>query len=201
VAVHVVGQLDETERRAEGLLASEKWTDWNAARDEYLNALQERFPNGKYREWADEKISWVDAREAERRLDRDERLGRKDKWSQAQIQYADARNYERFGDTITALEKYRAIQTLFADDEPSGPILLLAAEGMGRIEKAKDRDSLQSLLEKKMAEADQALSRAQMSVAKLTWEAIVELYSGNQQVAPIVEQAKSKLVELSSRKP
>lgn len=187
-------------RRAENLLASEKWTDWNEARDQYLLALQERFPEGKYREWVDEKIGWVNAREAERRLDRDERLGRKDDWSPAQFQYAEAREFERFGDSISALEKYRAIQTLFSDDESSRSIVDLASEGIGRIQQAKDRDSLQTLLQKKMEEAEQAYRRAQLSVAKMTWEAIVELYSGNQQVAPIVEQAKEKLAELSSRK-
>jgi eukaryotic-like serine/threonine-protein kinase len=185
-------------RRAEKLLASEKWTDWNAARDGQLAVLLERFPESQYREWAEDKISWVDAREAERRMERDERLGRKDDWTQAQIQYAEARKFERFGDYLTALEKFRAIQTLFSDQEEAQPIVFLAAEGIQRIRETRDRDSLQELLERKMEEADQAYDRAQMTVAKMTWEAIVELYSGNQQVTPIVEQAKSRLAELNA---
>ncbi len=191
---------DSLYQRAERLLASDKWTDWNSARDVQLMALVERFPEGKYHEWAEEKIGWVNAREAERRMERDERLGRKDKWNQSQLQYAEARNYERFGDYVSALEKYRAIQTLFRDQEESDPILFLASEGIERIRQMKDRDSLQTLLQKKMVEAGEAYSRAQISVAKMTWEAIVELYDGNQQVAPIVNQAKANLDELSSRK-
>lgn len=188
-------------QKAEVLLASEKWTDWNEARDGYLSALQVRFPDSKYREWAEDKISWVNAREAERRMERDERLGRKDKWGQAQIQYADARGFEKFGDYVTAMDKYRAILNFFRNEEQSKPILTLAAEGIERIQQLKDRDSLQVLLEKKMNEAEMAFERAQMSVAKTTWEAIVELYSSNQQVAPIVEKAKEKLADLNSRRP
>lgn len=187
-------------RRAEKLLASEKWTDWNAARDGNLSPLLNRFPDSQYREWAEEKIGWVNAREAERRMDRDERLGRKDNWTPVQIQYADARDFERFGDYVTALEKYRAIQTLFSDQEEAEPIIFLAAEGIQRIKETEDRDSLQELLQRKMEEADQAYDRAQMSVAKMTWEAIVELYSNNQQVAPIVDQAKERLAEISAKR-
>ena len=106
-------------------------------------------------------------------MERDERLGRKDKWGQAQIQYADARGFEKFGDYVTAMDKYRAILNFFRNEEQSKPILTLAAEGIERIQQLKDRDSLQVLLEKKMNEAEMAFERAQMSVAKTTWEAIV----------------------------
>ncbi|MCA9132427.1 MAG: serine/threonine protein kinase, partial [Planctomycetales bacterium] len=102
-------------RRANALLPpqSEEWIDWNTARDSYLTNLVERFPDGPHAEWAADQIRWVDAREAERRLERDERLGRKDNWTQAQIQYAEARQYEHFGDLATALDKFRAIVSLF----------------------------------------------------------------------------------------
>jgi outer membrane protein assembly factor BamD (BamD/ComL family) len=186
--------------QAEKYLASEKWVDWNQARDVYLAEIVERFPNGQHADWAQEKISWVNAREAERRMERDERLGRKDGWSQPQIQYSEAREYERFGDQVTALEKFRAIQNLFANQEDARPIVFLAGEGIQRIKESGEENSLQALLTKKMEQAQQAYDRAQIANAKLTWEAIVELYSGNQQVSPIVEQAKARLEELSAKK-
>lgn len=186
-------------RKAEKLLASEKWTDWNEARDENLQAIVERFPEGKYREWADEKIAWINARDVERRMERDERLGRKDDWTHAQFQYAEAKQYESFGDSVTALEKYRAIQTLFGKDRDAQPIVFLASEGIQQIGQAGGRNSLQDLLQKKMDDADQAMRRSDRATAKLTWEAIIQLYEGKEQVAPIVEQAKTQLAELSSR--
>lgn len=187
-------------KRSEQYLASEKWVDWNEARDIYLRQLIERFPDGPHADWAQEKISWVNAREAERRMERDERLGRKDGWTPAQIQFAEARGYERFGDNVSALEKFRAIQNLFADQAESQAIVFLAGEGIQRIREAGEEGSLQALLAKKMEQAQQAYDRAQIAAAKLTWEAIVELYSTNQQVTPIVQQAQQRLDELRTRK-
>lgn len=187
-------------QKAEQYLASEKWIDWNSARDVYLSELLRRFPEGQYTEWALDKISWVDAREAERRMDRDERLGRKDNWTPAQVQYAEARNFERFGDFVSAIDKFKAIQTLFADQDEAKPILYLAGESIERIRKNGDTNSLQQLLTKKMEQAEQAYERAQIATAKETWASIVELYSNNQQVAPIVQQAQARLDEVNPRK-
>lgn len=186
--------------KSEQYLASEKWVDWNQARDVYLRQLVERFPDGPHADWAYEKINWVNAREAERRMERDERLGRKDNWTPAQIKYAEARGFERFGDQVSALEKFRAIQNLFADQAEAKPIIFLAGEGIQRIREAGEAGSLPALLTKKMQQAQEAYDRAQIANAKLTWEAIVELYSGNQQVAPIVQLAQDRLDEMSSRK-
>ena len=126
-------------------------------------------------------------------------MGRREQWNQAQSQYAEARGFERFGDFVSALEKYRAIRTLFADQAEAQPIVYLAAEGIQRINQLGNQDSLQTLLNKKMLQASQAYERAQISAAKQIWEAIIELYAGNQQVVPIVEQAQARLQELNVR--
>lgn len=190
-------------RRADAMLppASDEWIDWNDARDSYLSRLVSDFPDGKHAEWAAEKISWVNAREAERRLERDVRLGRKDNWTQAQIQYSEAREYERFGDMATALDKYRAIVGLFRNMEIHRPIVDLAQEGITRIrEQGVGANALQQFLSKKMAEAAAAYQRARITEAKLKWESIVELYAGNQEVAPIVAEARLRLDEISQRR-
>ncbi len=189
---------ENLKQRAEKLLNSQQWVDWNEARDSYLQPLIERFPNGKYHEWADEKLLWVNAREAQRRLERDIRLGRKDQWSPAQIQLVDAKSYEQFGDTVPALEKYRAIRRLFGDQEDARPVVFLADEAIERIRSEGGVDTLPALLNKKMVQAEQAYQKAQFPSAKMTWESIVELYSGNTQVAPIVQQAKDRLAKLQS---
>lgn len=189
---------DNLRQRAEKLLDSQQWLDWNEARDSYLQPLIDRFPDGKYHEWAEAKILWVNAREAERRLDRDIRLGRRSQWTQAQIQLMDAKSFEQFGDTLTALEKYRAIRNLFGDQEDARSVVFLADEAIERIGNARGTDTLPALLNKKMTQAEQAYQNAQLPAAKMTWESIVELYAGNAQVAPIVEQAKERLAKLQS---
>ncbi len=189
--------------RAEAMLPpnTEQWMDWNEARDDYLQGLIDRFPDSKHVEWAREQISWVNAREAERRLDRDERLGRKDDWSQAQIQYAEARQFERFGDLATALDKYRAIVSLFRGKVDNRPLVDLAQEGVARIRTTGlGPNELQRFLSQKMNEATTAYDRARITEAKLKWESIVELYAGNQEVAPIVTEAQKRLQELGQRK-
>ncbi len=184
--------------RAEQLLASDQWLDWNEARDSYLQALVTRFPDSQAATWASEQIEWVDAREAERRLDRDERLGRKDNWSQAQIQYAEARKFERFGDLATAMDKFRAIISLFANQPEDQAIVFLASEAIQRIrEQGLDENSLPAFLTSKLAEAQAAYDDARIADAKLKWESIIELYAGNQEVQPLVDEARRHLDELN----
>ncbi len=191
------------QRRAAALLPpnSLEWMDWNQARDSYLLSLLERFPEGKHAEWAGEQVNWVQAREAERRLERDERLGRRDNWTPAQIQYSEAREYERFGDLATALDKFRAIASLFRNNPANRPIVYLALEGVARIkQKGLGPNQLQMLLRQKMSQAATAYDRARITEAKLIWESIIELYAGNQEVAPMVVEAQTRLDEISKRK-
>lgn len=191
---------DALKDRAERLLASEDWTDWNDARDDYLNGLIERFPDGGHADWAHEQVEWVDAREAERRMERDERRGRQDDWSPAQIQFAEARDFERFGDLATAMDKFQAIVRLFRQSEEDRPIVFLATEGLNRIrEKGLGKNELQQFLTAKLNEAQKAYDQAHIIEAKLIWDSVVELYTGNQEVSPLVAQAQQRLDELSNR--
>ncbi|MCA9125825.1 MAG: serine/threonine protein kinase [Planctomycetales bacterium] len=187
--------------RGERLLASEEWTDWNEARDTYLHEIVERFPEGEHAVWAKEKTEWVDAREIERRMDRDERHGWQDNWSPAQIRYAEAREYERFGDLATAMDKFRAIVQLFRRREEDRAIVFLANEGLARIrEKGLGENALQLFLTRKLTEAQTAYDQARIIEAKLIWESIIELYSQNQDVQPLVEQAQEGLDSLNKRR-
>lgn len=186
--------------RSESLLASEKWLDWNIARKEYLREIVERFPESSNAEWATEKIEWVNAREAERRMESEERRGRNDDWTPAQIQYADARDFERFGDLATARDKFQAIVRLFRKQEADASIVYLAQESLARIrEKGAGAGELSLFLESKLADAQSAYDHARVTEAKGIWESVVELYSDNQEVVAVVDQAKERLNELSSR--
>jgi hypothetical protein len=185
--------------RAEALLESDKWIRWNDARDRYLTQLIERFPDSDNAEWAQEQIEWVDGREAERRMDRDERLGRNDDWTPAQVQYAEARDYERFGDLATARDKYQAIVRLFRKEDSDAPIVFLAGEGLARIrELSAGVGSLSQFLDEKLTEANEAYERARVADAKQILESIIELYSGNQEVAALVARAEQQLEELNN---
>jgi hypothetical protein len=187
--------------RAEALLppASEDWMDWNVARDDYLRQLVRRFPDGTHAEWAAEQVDWVDARECERRLKRDDQRNRRADWSDAERQYWQSREYEQFGDLLTAVDKYRAVIALYGQVEDAQDLVYLSTEGLNRIrQQARRRSPLQEFVNRKLREAEQAYNSARILDARTIWESIESLYSGNQEIAPQVAEAQRRLAELKS---
>ena len=187
---------DGLRQRAEKELASTDWIDWHDARDVYLNAIIERFPDGKHAEWAQEQIDWVDMQEAERRIDRNQRMGITPK-SEPERRYVEAKQFEDFGDRATALDKYRGIVKLLSDDENDRPIINLARRQLRAIEATPiDGNQLQALLLSKLDEANKLYDKSDVVGAKQIWESIINLYAGNQELAPVVKQAETRLNNL-----
>ncbi|MCR9293530.1 MAG: serine/threonine protein kinase [bacterium] len=189
-------------RRSEALLPpqSEEWQDWNEARDAYLQQLLDRFPEGTHREWAASQVAWVDARESERRLQREHRLNRSTSWNDAERQYWSGWEYEQFGDLMSAWDRYRAVKAIYAQKMEVAPIVYLADEGIQRIrDKGRTRSQLKEFVTSKLNQADQAYQQARVLAAREIWESIVELYSGNQELAPEVAVAEERLSELKNR--
>ncbi len=187
---------DTLRARAEKQLASKEWLDWNDARDAYLLQIVERYPQGKHVEWAKEQIDWVEMQEAERRIDRNQRLGRQP-GSEAEKRYVEAKQFEDFGDRATALDKYRAIIKILSDDEQDRPIINLARRQMRAIESSPpDANQLQKLLQAKLVQADALYEKSNVVGAKQIWESIVQLYEGNQELTPLVVQAQTRIAGL-----
>jgi len=183
-------------KRAERDLASADWIDWNDARDAYLYSIVERFPNGKHLEWAKEKIDWVDMQDAERLIDRNQRMGIAPK-SEAERRYVEAKKFEDFGDRASALDKYRAIVRILSDKESDRPIINLARRQQRAIEATPlDANQLQKLLLSKLDEANQCYEKSDVVAAKQIWESIINLYEGNQELSPLVKQAQERLIDL-----
>ena len=183
-------------QRAEKELASEDWIDWHDARDGYLYSLLERFPDGKHAEWAKEQIDWVDMKEAERRIERNQRMGVTPK-SEAERRYVEAKQFEDFGDRATAVDKYRGIVKILSDDENDRPIINLARRQLRAIEATPlDANLLQKLLLSKLDEANKLYEKSDVVGAKQIWESIINLYEGNQELAPLVDQAEQRLSNL-----
>lgn len=189
-------------RRAEALLppVSDQWQDWNKARDVYIQQIIQRFPEGSTSEWANDQLAWIDAREYERRLEREHRSNRSSGWNDADRQYWRAREYEQFGDLLSAMDKYRAIVTIFSNNANSASIVYLSNEGIDRIRrKGRNRSPLQEVVAEKLKEANQAYETARVVQAKVIWESIVELYSDNPQLGLQVAEAEARIKELHDR--
>lgn len=189
---------DTLRKRAEVGLASSDWIKWNEARDTYLYSMVERFPSGKHAEWAKEQIDWVDMQEAERQIERRQRMGITPK-SEPERRYIEAKSFEDFGDRLTALEKYRGIVKILSDDENDRPIINLARQRLRAIEAAPpDANQLQKLLIAKLEEANKLYDGSDVVGAKQIWESIVNLYEGNRDLTPLVSKAQERLVNLKS---
>lgn len=189
---------DALRKRAEVNLASQDWIKWNDARDTYLYSMVERFPDGKHAEWAREQIEWVDMQEAERQIERHQRMGIAPK-SEPERRYVEAKTFEDFGDRITAVEKYRGIVKLFADNESDRPIINLARRQLRAIEATPlDANQLQKLLIAKLEEANVLYEKSDVVAAKQIWESIVNLYETNRALSPLVTKAQERLASLKS---
>jgi eukaryotic-like serine/threonine-protein kinase len=187
---------DTLRARAERQLASKDWIDWSDARDAYLMQIIERFPSGKHVEWAKGQVEWVEMQEAERRIERNQRLGRQPS-SEAEKRYVEAKQFEDFGDRATALDKYRGIIRILSDKEEDRPIINLARRQLRGIESSPpDANQLQKLLQSKLAQADALYEESDIVGAKQIWESIVNLYDGNQELEPLVQRAETKLDKL-----
>ena len=158
----------------------------------------ERFPEGKHVEWAKEQIDWVDMQEAERRIDRNQRMGIAPK-SEPERRYLEAKTFEDFGDSVTALEKYRGIVKLLSDKETDRPVINLARRQIRAIESSPlDANQLQKLLIAKLDEASKLYENSNVVAAKQIWESIVNLYEGNRNLTTLVTKAQERLASLKS---
>lgn len=192
---------DTLRNRAEALLppTSDEWMDWNEARNDYLLQLVRRFPDGTHHEWATEQIDWINAREHERKLEREHTRNRTSQWNDADRQFWTAREFEEFGDLLSAREKYRALIGIYGEDEEAANTVFLASEGLARIKALGRQSQLQEFVEQKLFEANQAYQKARIMEARDIWTWIVTLYEGNQLVAPQVKRAQDRLDELADK--
>ncbi|GIW99989.1 MAG: protein kinase [Pirellulaceae bacterium] len=180
---------------------SEEWTDWNAARDRYLTQILERFPEGEHATWAREQIAWINAREAERRLERDARRNRTADWTDAETQFWQARQLEQFEDRQSALLAYQALVRLYGDVDQAQDLVYLAREAIQRLRSGSAEDKpVWEFLEAKLQQAEEAYRQARLLEARQIWEAIIQLYDGREDVGPLVEQAKARIAELAPRR-
>lgn len=179
--------------RAEALLASEEFDDWDTARELYLNDLLERFPETEEAIWAQEKIDLIESVSAERRLERLARLGRTPE-REIESNYLEALRFEQFGDISTALTLYRGSVKLPADDPSDRPVVVLIERRIKELESRPESiDNLKRFLGRKLEEANKLYSDGKVRLARTVWESIIRLYGENRDAASAVAIAQEKL--------
>ncbi len=180
-------------RRAEELLTQETRSSLSQAKTNYLQPMLVRFPDGEHVEWAREQIDRVDMVQAEYvlsvKLKRNLPLT-----NEGERLYAEANQFERFGDVATALDRYRSMETLLADDPQYLPFVNLARRQIASIEYAVGgQDEAAAIIQSKLDKAQQLLAEGKVVAARQIWYSVIELYGNNDNVAPLVARAQDHL--------
>jgi len=197
----LVWPLNESQlrSRAEALIAEETRSSLLQAKNSYLIPLIRRFPDGESTQWAEDQIDNIEMVQTEHALsvkikrnlplrDEGERL------------YAEAQRFERFGDTVTALDKYRSMETLLANDPKYEPYVNLAKRQVATIRgQTTVVGEAARIVKTKLVEADQLFRQGNVVAARDIWYSVIELYGDNADVAPLVQTAQERIGEISKK--
>ncbi|MFK8115110.1 MAG: serine/threonine protein kinase [Rubripirellula sp.] len=184
---------DQMQARAEALLLQDTRNALNQAKTQFLRPMLERYPEGEHATWAQEQIERVEMVQAEHALSVKLKRNLPLK-NEGERFYAEANEYERFGDTSTALDKYRSMETLLSDNPQYAPFVNLARRQIARIEySGVEADEAALIIQSKLGDADQLMKSGKVIAARKIWYSLVELYGGNENVAPLIAKAQQKL--------
>jgi hypothetical protein len=119
--------------KAEALMQSDNPADWQAARENYIEPLLERFPAGKFTAQAEGFIDKIDIEQAKRRFEVNQRLGREPR-AVVERRYLDAWRKREEGDPQAALEKYQELIADFPVKGDDAPFVKLARQQVALLE-------------------------------------------------------------------
>ena len=196
---YAVWPLSEVQLRheAEALIAQDTQSALVQAKNNYLLPMLNRFPNGEHRDWAEEQIEQIEMIQAEHALSVKLKRNLPIK-NEGERLYAEALRYEQFGDTASALDQYRSIETLLNDDLKYRPYVNLARRQIAEIDRSSvAKGEAAEMIQAKLDEAQRMSDQGNVVAARQIWYSIVELYANNSNVAPLVVKAQECLAQSS----
>ncbi len=189
--------------KAKPLMQSDNPVDWKRAEEQYLGPLLERFPDSSF---ATEIASFQDRyalHRAEERIKNLSRFGRQPK-NEAERSFAEAWEFERFGDRLTAWQKYDALVQLFAksNDTDQQVYAKLAQRQINRIKSdQKTSDDQIEFLEQHLDQAQSLADAGKLLQARRILDSVISLYGENRELRPLVDLARKQLRELDDDAP
>lgn len=188
--------------RAKPLMESELVTDWRRAKDD-VEELLARFPDTSHRQEIEEFQFRYAVHSAEERIKNIDRFGA-DPQSEADRQYYAARRDEQLGDGMAAWSKFEALAEQFAgsqDIEERAVAELArrrAAEIRSEASQEQDAEQLQTVVQGKLDQAAALVRQKKPERARVVLERIIDVYDGNPDAAPLVDEARQRLKELQA---
>ncbi len=179
--------------RAVELMSQEDPGRWVDAKNKYLPELLRRFPQGAR---AADAQALLDKVEMHFAVEQARNRGTRPSKSEGERLFLEADKFERFGDSISALDVYESMITLL-ESAPEERVYVLLAKRQRDAITAKGGDKLdrETLIEQALAKADEQFDAGKILDARSTWNSIVTLYAENQELAPYVDRAKERLEE------
>jgi len=186
---------DELFAKAKPLMESEDVVDWKRAEESYLISLKKRFPNTKYADQIEQFDDRFAMHRAKKQFLNNQRLGRQPK-SEAERQYGEAWRFEQIGDRLSAWQKYDALVHLFSknDSDDDKAFVNLARRQIRLIKNEQGSGEEQStFVQKQLKRASNLAMTGDLLKARRILDSLVSLYDGNQELQPLVEQARQQL--------
>ncbi|MCP4941239.1 MAG: serine/threonine protein kinase [Planctomycetaceae bacterium] len=181
--------------RAEELLARENRNALNQAKVSFLVPMLEKYPDGEHVEWVHEQLDRVEMLQAEHLLEVKLKVNRPLS-NEGERLYAEAYEFEKFGDVATALDRYRSMETLLADDDTYKPFVDLARRQIASIEEnGVEQGEAARIIQGKLDQADESLQNGNIIAARKIWYSIIDLYGNNSNVAPLVSKAQKLIAD------
>lgn len=184
--------------KAKPLMESDDPVDWKRAETQFLKPLLERFPNTAHLKEIEAFNDRYDIHRAEQRIKNLNRFAYEPK-SEAEGAFASAWAFERFGDRMTAWQKYESLIELFDStaDPDERVYVKLARQQINRIksDQASSTDKT-AFLEETLAKAQTQADQGKLLEARRTLDSLISLYANNQEVRPLVQRAREQLAAL-----
>ena len=194
---YAVWPLNETQMksRAEELLTRDSRNALNQAKVRFLIPMLEKYPDGEHVAWVEEQLERVEMIQAEHVLKVKLKTNRPLS-NEGERLYAEAYEFEKFGDVSTALDRYRSMETLLADDDTYKPFVNLARRQIASIEEnGVEQGEAARIIQSKLDQAEESLQNGNSIAARKIWYSIVDLYGNNGNVAPLVSKAQKLIAD------
>ncbi len=175
-------------------MSSADSSDWFGV-DYKLDDFLDDFPDSEHAAQVQQWLDRVGMARAESKAERREKDGR-DPESQAERLYMEARQFERFGDRLTALQKYEGMQPLFENDEQARPYVNLARRQARKIKDSigGENDPV-AFVRQQIADADRLYMDGHKIQAQKRWQSIVSLYQDSAEHQAAVRRVRARLIK------
>jgi eukaryotic-like serine/threonine-protein kinase len=186
--------------RIRPLMESESTVDWKEA-EGLVAQLLDNYPETQFTSEIEEFNERYAMYRADTRARNNERLGRPAD-SEVERLYTEARKIEHMGDRLTAWQKYEALLSLFgkSDDEFDRAFVGLARQRINNIKTDPEGGKSQlDFVRDQISKAKQLQRSGDLLEARRVLNSVVEFYDGNQELQPLVDQARSLMHSLSGQ--